>query len=122
MAEIESSSLDMEALKAAAETWPGLRDALSEVADEVAGNAKAHVAVAHPNVTHRGVGWKVSTKLYTDGMPHAVVRAPAGAFLGTVKGERHQTRAWGHVTSLWHTAADYVLADAASVMTTTSLF
>lgn len=119
MAEVESSSFDIEAFKEAASQLPGLHDALQEAADDIAGIARAHVAAAHNR--YHGLGYKVSTRLYTTGgNPRVVVKAPLGSFLGTKSGFRWQDRAWGHVVHEPHPAADYVLSDAASGMETTS--
>ena len=114
MAKLESSSFDLDAFKEAASRAPELLDALQAEANDIAGKARAHVAAAHHR--YRGFPYKVSTRLYTTGgKPRVVIRAPLGAFLGTNTGERHQTRAYGHPVSLWHPAADYVLADDASI-------
>lgn len=117
MTSVRDSSIDEAALRAAAQQWQGLADALDEVAGEVAGQARAHVAAAHRKYAGRGLPYRVRTRSGTgpDGMPRATITAPLGAFLGTRTGLRLQSRAWGHVTELYHVADDYVLRDAADI-------
>lgn len=86
---------------------------MSELAAEVATAAK----VLAPKRTGRMAG-RIRSR--TENSAVGIigrVTAPAPAnLLSTAKGIRHQTRAWGHVVSIWHPAHNPFLRNALQVV------
>jgi hypothetical protein len=116
MAKLEKSSIDDAAIRDFLQSNSELASALSDVADEVAAGANIRVN-ARAKYHGRGVGYKTRVRVVKGRAENnpltSIVDAPAGAFLGTEKGIRHQVGAWGHKVDLWHKADNYDLAASA---------